>query len=181
MKKNTIRILTAVFVTVVCCVVFFCPIFFSRVCVTAVKLPENGSGTKKTLVLPEEAGSEFVISYTHSVNKGRVRDFYTVLDDGSLMLSKSRFGSYGAGMPEPEDLAGQVFVVTDSYLEMQQINQKMPGLYLAVGVIAGHALELLPESGESSFWPLNEYFAPQTRLYISYRRVSVCQLIFSSL
>ena len=55
----------------------------------------------------------FIISYTHSVNKGRVHDYYRALPDGTLELYKTQFVSYGAGIPEPEETPGAVFTVTD--------------------------------------------------------------------
>ena len=45
---------------------------------------------------------DFVISYTHSVNKGRVHDYYSVGNNGVLILNQTEFVSYGAGIPEPE-------------------------------------------------------------------------------
>ena len=56
---------------------------------------------------------EFVILYTHSVNKGLVRDYY-IIEDKNIVLSKTRFASYGAGIPEPEEL--QKFIITDDYI-----------------------------------------------------------------
>ena len=58
----------------------------------------------------------FIISYTHSVNKGRVHDFYRPAKDGGLELYKTEFVSYGAGIPEPEETPGASFKVTaDGY------------------------------------------------------------------
>lgn len=108
--------------------------------------------------------SEFVISYTHSVNKGRVQDFIKISTDYSLTVEKTRFVSYGAGIPEPE--AGQKFIETDEYLEIQDINLQKTFFVLAVGVIANHAIEM-----NGNVYYLKDYFKPQTSLKIEFKRV----------
>ena len=57
---------------------------------------------------------EFIISYTHSVNRGRVRDYY-IIKNKYIILSKTRFMSYGAGIPEPEKR--QKFIETEDYIK----------------------------------------------------------------
>jgi len=57
----------------------------------------------------------FSISYTHSVNKGRVKDFYKA-KGRNLVCGRTVFVSYGAGIPEPQGMPGAVFESTDSFL-----------------------------------------------------------------
>ena len=45
---------------------------------------------------------EFIISYIHSVNKSKIRDYYNINKDKDIVLEKTRFVSYGAGVPEPK-------------------------------------------------------------------------------
>lgn len=108
--------------------------------------------------------TEFVISYTHSVNKGRVRDYCRLLPDRSVLVTKTRFVSYGAGMPEPE--GNEVFVVTDDYIELQNVNLKIQRLFLRVGLVADHEIEC----GGRSF-ALSDYFDPQTAVVIGCRNI----------
>ena len=52
----------------------------------------------------------FIISYTHSVNKGRVHDYYrTLKNTKELELYQTQFVSYGAGIPEPYETEGASF------------------------------------------------------------------------
>ena len=77
----------------------------------------------------------FIISYTHSVNKGRVHDYYRALPDGTLELYKTQFVSYGAGIPEPEETPGAVFTVTKDGYFIENLKRKVPRLVMAVAFI----------------------------------------------
>lgn len=112
---------------------------------------------------------EFVISYTHSVNKGLVRDYY-IIRDKNIILSKTRFVSYGAGIPEPEKR--QKFTETEDYIEISDINRKIDNLYLFVGTIANHKIEIDEKKIE-----LKEIFKPQENIKIEYKILSIFEYI----
>lgn len=112
---------------------------------------------------------EFIISYTHSVNRGRVRDYY-IIKSKYIILSKTRFMSYGAGIPEPEEL--QKFIITDDYIEIYDINKKIDNLYLFVGTIANHIIEIDGEKIE-----LKKIFKPQESIKIEYKILSLFKYI----
>ena len=115
----------------------------------------------------------FVISYTHSVNKGRVHDFYRC-DTDTLVLCKTEFVSYGAGIPEPEETEGAVFSVTDGCYSISGIERRLPQLVMAVGVIAEHSVTI----GNKDV-PLKTLFKPQTSLLIKIKRVPLASYFFS--
>lgn len=112
---------------------------------------------------------EFVISYIHSVNKGKVRDYY-IIKNKNIILSKTRFVSYGAGIPEPEN--GQKFIIMDDYAEISDINKKIDDLYLFVGTIANHKIEI-----DESEIELKKIFKPQTSIKIEYKILSLFEYI----
>lgn len=112
---------------------------------------------------------EFVISYTHSVNRGRVRDYY-IIKSKYIILSKTRFMSYGAGIPEPEKR--QKFTETEDYIEISDINRKIDNLYLFVGTIANHKIEIDEKKIE-----LKEIFKPQENIKIEYKILSIFEYI----
>ena len=112
---------------------------------------------------------EFVILYTHSVNKGLVRDYY-IIKDKNIILSKTRFASYGAGIPEPEKR--QKFTETEDYIEISDINRKIDNLYLFVGTIANHKIEIDEKKIE-----LKEIFKPQENIKIEYKILSIFEYI----
>ena len=112
---------------------------------------------------------EFIISYTHSVNRGRVRDYY-IIKSKYIILSKTRFMSYGAGIPEPEKR--QKFRETEDYIEISDINRKIDNLYLFVGTIANHKIEIDGEKIE-----LKKIFKPQESIKIEYKILSLFEYI----
>ncbi len=116
----------------------------------------------------------FELSYTHSVNKGRVTDFFDIAPSGALVVRKSRFVSYGAGMGEP--LEGGSFVDRGSFFELTGLDRSMPRVLLAVGEIAGHAIT---RAGRR--YVLSNLFAPRSSVIIEYRSVSAFDLLRSGL
>ena len=112
---------------------------------------------------------EFIISYTHSVNRGRVRDYY-IIKSKYIILSKTRFMSYGAGIPEPEKR--QKFRDTEDYIEISDINRKIDNLYLFVGTIANHKIEIDEKKIE-----LKEIFKLQENIKIEYKILSIFEYI----
>lgn len=125
-----------------------------------------------SLILLSDADT-FEISYTHSVNKGRVTDLYTVGPDG-ITLEATRFVSYGAGMNDPG--SGNTFTSVDGRFEIGNMQLHIPVLLLAVGVIADHELSYAGRTRVlSDIWP------PQTTLAISYRRASVFDYLRSTI
>lgn len=115
----------------------------------------------------------FIISYTHSVNKGRVHDFYRPAKDGGLELYKTEFVSYGAGIPEPEETPGAVFTVTDDGYFIENLHRTLPRLTMAVGLIANHSIAAGSDfDGQEEFF-LTDYFAPQTSIILENKKVSL--------
>lgn len=86
-----------------------------------------------------EPGCEFCMKYIHSVNKSPVEDIFEILDDNSIMLKKTIFRSFGAGVPyELED--GQVLDVGDDRMKIDNIDREIDSYLLRIGTIAEHTL-----------------------------------------
>jgi hypothetical protein len=79
-------------------------------------------------------GEEFVLSFTHSVNKRPVYDTIRV-EDGHLVVVGSRFDSFGAGMPDGARFS------KDGSLEWI-VNRPVPEITFFVGWVANHTIEL---------------------------------------
>ena len=114
----------------------------------------------------------FSVNYTHSVNKGRVHDYYRILKFGQLELYKTLFLSYGAGIPEPYETQGADFLVTEDGYIIENLNRRLSQLVMAVGVIAEHSVSL----GQREFF-LKDFFKPQTSLVFQVKRLSLLQII----
>lgn len=90
------KIILSITIIVILIILLFIPLF-PRLVLNSVK------NNKINMILKID-NKKFIISYTHSVNKGRVRDFYFIDKDGNIVLDKTRFVSYGAGIAEPEKM-----------------------------------------------------------------------------
>ncbi len=86
-----------------------------------------------------EPGDVFGMKYVHSVNKSPIEDVFEILDDNRIMLKKTVFRSFGAGVPyELEE--GQVLDVMDDRIEISNINRRIDRYLLKIGTIAEHTL-----------------------------------------
>ncbi len=121
--------------------------------------------------------NDFIISYTHSVNKGRVHDVYTKTEDNQLKLDRTIFVSYGAGIPEPEETPGAIFTVLENGYEISNLNRIVPKLTMAVGIIANHAITFYSEP-EALDYPLTDFFEPQTSITLEIKKVNLLEYTF---
>lgn len=115
----------------------------------------------------------FIISYTHSVNKGRVHDYYRSADSDELELYQTQFVSYGAGIPEPEETAGAVFSVEDGCYTISNLHRVLPRLNMAVGLVANHSINI----GNTEI-PLTDFFPAQTGITLQFKRVNLADYIW---
>ena len=143
---------------------------------TALVISNRKNQSEKIIT---RAGFEngFIISYTHSVNKGRVHDYYKSAEKNQLELYQTEFVSYGAGIPEPYETPGAVFEVTDDGYFIKNLHRVLPRLVMAVGVIANHSITIGSSMTDSRELFLTEYFPPQTSLIFENRRVSLFDII----
>ena len=152
-----------------------CPVF-TVLCISGQGAGQKG---KNAVLLSRRAAREgFVISYTHSVNKGRVRDFYACRGK-LLVLERTVFVSYGAGIPEPDESPGAVFALTDSGYEISGLERSLGELLMAVGLYARHSIAIRKEGGLESELFLEDYFERQTPVLFKLRRISPLRLVLS--
>ena len=114
----------------------------------------------------------FIISYTHSVNKGRVHDYYRSAQKDELELYKTQFVSYGAGIPEPYETAGAIFTAADGCYTISNLHRILPKLNMAVGLVANHSITI----GDSEI-PLSDFFPAQTGITLQIKRVNLADYI----
>ncbi len=113
----------------------------------------------------------FVISYTHSVNKGRIHDYYKCdKKSGGFVLNSMYFVSYGAGIPEPEEIPGATFTALDDSYIISNINRFLPKLVMAVGLIADHTFAV--DEADLNEITLKDYFEAQTSLIFEIKKIS---------
>lgn len=141
-----------------CAVFFFCIPCIKVLSVHARLNPEE------MYLIKVDSLEGFEISYTHSVNKGRVHDSYEIQNDDTLLLDTTVFVSYGAGIPEPEETPGAVFTVTEDGYVISNLQRHVKKLVMAVGIIAKHGLTLKYKDGDERYLSMTDMFAPQTSI-----------------
>lgn len=134
-------------------------------------------------------GDRFSMSYTHSVNKSRVTDLFTITDDYEIMVSRTSFYSYGAGIPEPEANTTQTLKVYDDRIDIENIDRILTPYRFFTGTTAEHTFTALDSplrvKGETLPIgipvPLNDYTAPQTAMILSVEKISLIAFLISAL
>jgi hypothetical protein len=98
----------------------------------------DGRGGRVVFCAPVQPGEEFVLSFVHSVNRRPVYDTVRVEAD-HLVIAKSRFDAFGAGMPEASTQDGTLTVAKDGWLEWT-VNRPTPEITVRVGRVADHTV-----------------------------------------
>jgi len=119
------------------------------------------------LLLDAEQHTEFSVSFTHSVNKSYVEDFYQLRDDG-IYLTHTRYQTFGAGMTT-DMLAdgGAYWYEEDGYMVIGGFERLLDPLTLTVGYVAEHILHV-----EDEVMPLTDFAASGTTLLIEKKTCS---------
>jgi len=112
-------------------------LFYPRYLVLRITAVKSG---QVILCAQMTEGEEFVLSFIHSVNK---RPVYETLrmGDNHLLIVKSRYDSFGAGMPEASTEDGKLNLGRDGWLEWT-MDRAVPEIHLFVGRVARHSLKL---------------------------------------
>jgi hypothetical protein len=105
--------------------------------ILALELVDGGSG-RTVFCARVKPGEEFVLSFVHSVNKRPVYDTLRVERD-HLVIVRSRFDAFGAGMPEASTQDGTLALSKDGWLEWT-VNRSVPEITVRVGWVADHTL-----------------------------------------
>ena len=106
----------------------------------ATLIVSTASDGTELFCTPLAEGEEFIFSFTHSVNRRPVFD--TIRREGDhLFIVKSRFDSFGAGMPEASTDKGKLILGQDGWLEWI-VNQPVREITFFVGWVANHTLKI---------------------------------------
>lgn len=121
---------------------------------------------QRLLLTGMKSGEEFTISFIHSVNRRPVYDTLRVESD-HLVIVRSRFDSFGAGMPESSTDEGTLKVAKDGWLEWT-VNRPVPDITIRVGWTADHTLHIKDRKIR-----LAELAEPGTALTIRVQKISM--------
>ena len=115
-------------------------------------------------------GEEFILAFVHSVNKRPVYDTLWVARD-HLVIVKSRFDSFGAGMPESSNDEGTLRRAADGWLEWT-VNRPVPEVIVRVGRVANHILQI-----KGRDIPLASLSEPGTPLSLRIQKGSILAIL----
>ena len=120
-----------------------------------------------------EKYKEFYISFIHSVNRTPVNEYYSVSKD-KLILEKTTFYSYGAGMPEIGEYGGGEPHIVNGMVHLDNIHKEFEKFTYFSGTYANHSLNT--DNGKISF---SKLVNPQTPVTFEVKKISIITLLRS--
>ncbi len=114
---------------------------------------------------PVKPGNIFRVSYIHSVNKSPVEDCFRIGDKYEIIIDKTIFKSFGAGVPASPEDGGELHVYNDR-IEVTEINRRIDQFLLFIGVIAEHRFKM-----DDDEILLKAIRKPQTSVLIKVERI----------
>ncbi|MHC1758837.1 MAG: DUF1850 domain-containing protein [Negativicutes bacterium] len=140
-------------------------LFFKWPLHTILKV-ENVKEDKWVFCASVHEGEEFILSFVHSFNRRPVFDTIRVEGD-HLLIVKSRYDSFGAGMPETSAGDLQLRIADDGWLELTGINRSMKDITMFAGTVANHSLRIRDKE-----FPLIDMVRPGTSVKFSMGKIS---------
>ena len=104
------------------------------------------------------SGTQFILEYTHSVHRTPVKDYFEVSSALQVILIKTAFSTYGAGMPYELD---NNFAIVDGFFVIDSQGQPMDSFLLRIVPLADHKLIM----GNQTVI-LNELVSPNTLIRV---------------
>jgi hypothetical protein len=114
---------------------------------------------------------EFYTSFTHSVNRTPVNEYYRI-SEGRLLLLKATFYSYGAGMPEIGEYGSSEPSIVNGMVLIDNINKEFQRFTIFARTYANHSLNT--ENSEIFF---SQFVEPQTSVTFEVKRVSLITVL----
>ena len=122
------------------------------------------------LEVPVREREEFTITFIHSVNRRPVIDYYRI-EGSEMVVFKSRYDSFGAGMPEASIDGMELKSEVNGMLELSNINRRLDKVIVFVGTIAQHSLQIKQDD-----IPLSNLAPPGQPLEFKIAQISYLQL-----
>jgi hypothetical protein len=113
---------------------------------------------------------EFYTSFTHSVNRTPVNEYYEISGD-KLILVRATFSSYGAGMPEAGEYGSGKPKIIDGIVQMENINKEFKRFVIFAGTYANHSLNTM-----NSKIYFSSFVEPQSSVAFEVKKISIAAL-----
>lgn len=98
---------------------------------------ESSRDSEKRIILPLQKDDEFIIKYTHSVDRVPVYEYYRIDEEGNLVLEMMENSTFGAGLG---DQMGELHLINGR--QVVKLNLVQESLPLRLGPIANHTVTL---------------------------------------
>ena len=121
---------------------------------------------KRLFAWPISAGESFEVTFIHSLNLSPITDVIEWSGD-ELIVRKSVFRTFGAGVPIPADGVGEELLFIDGHYELIGINKHMSGFTIMTQDIPNHIIAFNGREAR-----LLDYVGPGKAVDIAVRRVS---------
>jgi hypothetical protein len=118
-----------------------------------------------------ERYKEFYISFTHSVNRTPVNEYYRIFGD-RFILEKATFYSYGAGMPETGEYGSSKPSIKDGLVRVEDINKEFKRFTYIAGTYANHSLR----TGSREIF-FSKLVKPQSSITFEVKRISLFTIL----
>ncbi len=105
----------------------------------ALEVRESGGAGRVVFLEKVAPGDTFTLSFTHSVEKSEVIDYFRIDDDYRIILYQTEFGSLNTGLPAVVS-EGEIFERTDKGFRLSNLNRVLPEIQLQVSVAYGGTL-----------------------------------------
>lgn len=158
------KIILIIFILLIVIVIFFIPLVEQFTI-------SNGKTNNIVFFGSIDKYRNFYISFTHSVNKTQVNEYYRI-DGKKFIVYKTTFYSYGAGMPDGSENPNALMKFKDGAVEIDNINREFDQFSYMVGTIANHTLNTEIES-----FKLEKYVEPQESALFKIKRVSIFNIL----
>jgi hypothetical protein len=135
-------------------------------------LEVNGAGGSDRVVFMKrvEPGDTFTLSFTHSVEKSGVTDYFRIDGDCRIILYQTEFGSLNTGLPAVV-AEGEVFERTGTGFRVSNLRRVLPEIWLQVSEAYGGTLAM---KGKETFLPA---LAGDGPIRISIRKAAAWELL----
>ena len=102
---------------------------------------ENPDTGRAYIRFVAEEGTEFAVTFRHSVNKSDVTEIYEVRD-GAVWLTGCVYYHFGAGVAEELDPNWELTMGENGEMILSNINMELPNLIYRVGTVYDHILTI---------------------------------------
>jgi len=116
-----------------------------------------------------DEGSEFAISFIHSVNISPVKEIF-MIRDGQIVLTALEFYTFGAGMPTELEQEQTLTQLPDGGMRIDGFDREFSNLSYIIGYNTNHTLSL-----ESHEIPLETLDRAGQPLLFSFERLTILQ------